>query len=207
MLSGIRPMSTTRSGNLLKVMRPKASAAKQSCRTTAVRSQHSDPRRDEQPSCRCGDPAENVLNDSKVCVLEIQRAKRETNCPGYQHEAGDSGECAAQASQLGPHTDRDPDNVGSGHELAKAYDIGKFLLAYPPAPLDGDAARPDEPATEAAERDGEERSEQRCQRNGSRQVPLCHHLVAEPFLPDTCAPIRPAACGQSSKMHSHGRPD
>ena len=70
------------------------------------------------------------------------------------------------APQLRPDADRDADDVRPGHELAKAYDVGKFLLAYPAALLDGDAARPDEAAAEAAERDLEERDEQRCERNG-----------------------------------------
>ena len=98
-------------------------------------------------------------------------------CPAHERghprimavRPADCGECTTYASQLRPHTDRDPDNVGTGHELAKAYDIGKLLLIDPLLLLDGDAARPDDSPAEAAERDDEERSEQRCERNGPRQ--------------------------------------
>jgi hypothetical protein len=90
-------------------------------------------------------------------------------------------------TQLRANTDRDANDVRPGHKLAKAQGVRKFFLACPSALLDGDAARPDEPATEAAERDGDERSEQRHQRNGPRQVPLC--------------PISLAFCDNTRKGH------
>jgi hypothetical protein len=41
------------------------------------------------------------------------------------------------------------DDVRSGHELAKAYNVGKFPVADPTSLLDGDAARPDDAAASA----------------------------------------------------------
>jgi hypothetical protein len=76
----------------------------------------------------------------------------------------------------------DADNVRPRHKLAEAYDFGKFLLAYPRALIDGDPARPDEPAGETAERDGEERNEQRCQRTALRAFPICPRRRSTPDL-------------------------
>jgi hypothetical protein len=62
--------------------------------------------------------------------------------------------------------------------LAKAYDVGKFPVADPAAVLDGDAARPDDPAatSDTAERDGEECVEQCGEANGLLQLLLVRHL-------------------------------
>jgi hypothetical protein len=62
----------------------------------------------------------------------------------------------------------------SGHELAKADNVGEFPVAYPAAVLDGDAARPDNSAAAAdtAEGDGEERGKKRGERNRPLHVLL-----------------------------------
>ena len=43
-----------------------------------------------------------------------------------------------------------PENVWSGHELTQRQRLGEFLLVHPPLAFDDYAARPHEPAAEAA---------------------------------------------------------
>src|SRR5467141_170785 len=107
-----------------------------------------------------------------MSVLEVQHTKREPDCPRYQKEAGNGGDCPDRSTQLCPDADGDAQHVRARHKLAKAHDVGKILLAYPPALIDGDAARPDKPtaATDPVERDLEERDGQRGERNRVLQV-------------------------------------
>jgi hypothetical protein len=53
-------------------------------------------------------------------ALEVEHAQRKTNRPGYQYEAGDGGDCTDQSPKPCPDTHRDANDVGPGHELAKA---------------------------------------------------------------------------------------
>ena len=98
------------------------------------------------------------------------------NSPWDDKEAGDRGDCTDRAPRFSPDANCDADDVWPRHELAKAHDVGKFLLADPAALLHGDPTRPDDPAAKAAERAGEERDEERRQRNRLLQVPLMRRL-------------------------------
>jgi hypothetical protein len=55
----------------------------QGCGTAAVRQQHPDPGRDQEPCSHCGNPAKNILKDRMMRVLEEQQTERKTDCPGY----------------------------------------------------------------------------------------------------------------------------
>jgi hypothetical protein len=112
----------------------------QGCRTASVRQEHPDPGRDQEPRSHRGNPAKNVLKDRMMSVLEEQQSERKTDCPGYQKEAGNSGDCSDGAAQLCPDANGDADNVRAGQKLAQAHDIGEILFGYPPALIDGDAA-------------------------------------------------------------------
>jgi hypothetical protein len=117
--------------------------------TASVRQQHPDPGRDEEPRSHRGNPAKNVLKDRMMSVLKVQQTERKTDCPGYQKEAGNGGDCPDGAAQLCPDAKDDADNVRPGQKLAQAHDIGEILFGYPPALIDGDAACPNQPAATA----------------------------------------------------------
>jgi hypothetical protein len=116
-----------------------------------------------------------------MSVLEAQHTERETDHQGYQHEARGCGDCPHRSPQFCSDTDRDADDVRPGHELAKAQDVGEFLLAYPPVLFDGEATGPDESATKSTERDFEKCDEQRSERNA-------HHKFLPSGMPDMRAP-------------------
>jgi hypothetical protein len=118
--------------------------------TASVRQQHPDPGRDEEPRSHRGNPAKNILKDRMMNVLKVQQTERKTDCPGYQKEAGNGGECPDGAAQLCPDAKDDADNVRPGQKLAQAHDIGEILFGYPPALIDGDAACLNQPAATAA---------------------------------------------------------
>jgi hypothetical protein len=103
-------------------------------------SQHSKTGRDQQPCRGRGDSAENVSDYGNMSALEKQHTECETNRPGDQQETQHS--------------------VRPGHELAKAHDVGEFLLARPLALIDGDSLRPDDPATSAKQRNIQEHQKQ-----------------------------------------------
>jgi hypothetical protein len=63
---------------------------------------HPDPSRDEEPRSHRGNPAKNVLKDRMMSVLKVQQTERKTDCPGYQKEAGNGGDCPDGAAQLCP---------------------------------------------------------------------------------------------------------
>src|SRR6266446_1696907 len=88
-----------------------------------------------------------------VSLREVQHANREPDRPWDHQETAGGGNRTYGASQSCPDADRDTDDVRSRHELAETDDVGESGLAYPPALVDGDAMRPDEPAAEPAQRD------------------------------------------------------
>ena len=81
-----------------------------------------------------------------MSIFKTKQAKREADGPWDDQEAANRGDRSDRAPHLRPDADGDTDDVRPGHKLAKAYDVGKFPVADPAAVLDGDAARPDDPA-------------------------------------------------------------
>ena len=84
-----------------------------------------------------------------MCVFEADHANHQAHAPRDQQKAGDCGQGAGSATQLGADADRDPDDAGSRQELGEADDIEKFCFAEPAAALDRNTARPDDPAAKA----------------------------------------------------------
>src|SRR4029077_20626014 len=124
-----------------------------------------DPGRDHQPRSSGGKPAEDVLQDRQVSVAETQATNRQSERPRYQNEPRDSSDRPERPAQFRSDTERDADDVRSGHQLAEGQDFGELLVVQPSLLFDDDAARPDEPAAEAEERDPEEAQKQRSQRD------------------------------------------
>jgi hypothetical protein len=163
----------TKSGSLLKAIRPKASAAKSNAAGwPRCGIQQPYPCRNEEPGCGRGDAAQDVPEDRTMSLLKVQHTERKTDCPGYQKEAGNGGDCSDGAAQLCSDANGDADNVRAGQKLAHAHDIGEILIGYPSAMIDGDPARPDQAATEAAERDLEKCDEKGSKRNRLGACPL-----------------------------------
>ena len=84
-----------------------------------------------------------------MSVLKVQDTEGKIDGPGYQEEAGYSGDCPDCGAQLCSDANGDADNVRTGQKLAQAHDIGEILFGYPPALIDGDAACPNQPAATA----------------------------------------------------------
>jgi hypothetical protein len=84
-----------------------------------------------------------------VSIFKEQQADRKADCPRDDEKAGNCGDRSDRAPHLRSDAHGNTDNVRPGHELAKAYNVGKFPVADPTALLDGDAARPDDAAASA----------------------------------------------------------
>src|SRR5215471_17451275 len=121
-LRGTSTNKTAKSGSLAKVMRPKASPAKSNA--TGRR--------------RCG--------ISSLMPVAISRPAAVAAMPRDDEKAGNCGDHSDHALHLCSDAHGNSDDVRPGHELAKAYNVGKFAVGEPAMLLDGNAARPDNPA-------------------------------------------------------------
>lgn len=101
----------------------------------------------------------SIPQDGDFSILKHHTADRQSDRPGQQNKARNSAYRTNSSPQLGADADSNSHDVRSRHELAKGQGLGKFLLVHPSALLDDNAARPNEPAAEAASRDFEKADE------------------------------------------------
>ena len=105
MLTGAKPSNTTSSGSLTTTMPVKARAANSSAvLSAAVRHQQPNPGRDHQAGRGRGKSAEGVPENREVSELEVKAAKRQPDCPRYQNETRDRGDCPERAHAVSIRT-------------------------------------------------------------------------------------------------------
>src|SRR6516162_9238184 len=100
---------------------------KQGCRPPPGRQKKPYACRDQQASGCRGDAAEDVPEDREVSIFKEKQADRKTDCPRDDKKAGNCGDRSDRAPHLCSDAHGNSDDVRPGHELAKAYNVGKSL--------------------------------------------------------------------------------